>query len=57
MTLRQRIKLIGLQAQWASLRQLRAFGSADQTTTAAVEVQVGRIHQALGLPSASAGGY
>ena len=57
MTLRQRIKLIGLQAQWTSLRQLRAFGSADQTTTAAVEAQVGRIHQALGLPSASAGGY
>jgi len=53
----KRIKLIGLQAQSTSLRQLRSFGSADQTTAAAVEVQVGRIHQALGLPSASAGGY
>jgi hypothetical protein len=53
----KRIKLIGLQAQSTSLRQLRSFGSADQSTTAAVEVQVGRIHQALGLPSASAGDY
>lgn len=50
-------KLIGLQAQSTSLRQLRSFGSADQTTTTAVEVQVGRIRQALGLPPASTGGY
>ena len=54
---KKRIKLIGLQAQSTSLRQLRSFGGADQTTTAAVEVQVGRIRQALGLPPASAGGY
>jgi hypothetical protein len=53
----KRIKLIGLQAQSASLRQLRSFGSADQTTTTAVQVQVGRIRQALGLPPASTGGY
>ena len=53
----KRIKLIGLQAQSTSLRQLRSFGSADQTTTAAVEAQVGRLRQALGLPPASAGGY
>jgi len=53
----KRIKLIGLQVQSASLRQLRSFGGADQTTTAAVEVQVGRLRQALGLPPSSAGGY
>ena len=53
----KRIKLIGLQAQSTSLRQLRSFGSAGQATTAAVEVQVGRLRQALGLPPASAGGY
>jgi hypothetical protein len=53
----KRIKLIGLQAQSSSLRQLRSFGSADQATTAAVEVQVGRIRQALGLPSAGGGAY
>ena len=53
----KRIKLISLQAQSASLRQLRSFGSADQTTAAAVEVQVGRIRQALGLPPVSAGGF
>ena len=51
----KRIKLIGLQAQSASLRQLRSFGSADQTTTASVEAQVGRLRQALGLPPSSAG--
>jgi hypothetical protein len=54
---KKRIKLIGLQAQAASLRQLRSFASADQTATAAVEVQVGRIRQDLGLPPASAGGF
>ena len=54
---KNRIKLIGLQAQLTSLRQLRSFGSADQTTTTAVEVQVGRIRQVLGLPPASTGGY
>jgi hypothetical protein len=54
---KKRIKLIGLQAQSSSLRQLRSFGSADQTTTAAVGVQVGHVRQALGLPSASAGDY
>ena len=53
----KRIKLIGLQAQSASLKQFRSFGSADQATTAAVEAQVGRLRQALGLPPASAGGY
>jgi hypothetical protein len=53
----KRIKLIGLQAQSTSLRQLRSFGSADRTTTAAVEVQAGRIRQALGLPPVSGGGY
>ena len=53
----KRIKLIGLQAQSSSLRQLRSFGSADQTTAAAVEVQVGRIRQALGLPPASGGDF
>jgi hypothetical protein len=53
----KRIKLIGLQAQSTSLRQLRSFGSADQTTTAAVEVEVGRLRRALGLPPSSAGGY
>jgi hypothetical protein len=52
---KKRIKLIGLQAQSTSLRQLRSFGSADQTTTTAVEVQVGRILQALGLPPSSGG--
>jgi len=54
---KKRIKLIGLQAQSTSLRQLRSFGGADRTTTAAVEVQVGRIRQTLGLPPASGGGY
>jgi hypothetical protein len=54
---KKRIKLIGLQAQSTSLRELRSFGSADQTTTAAVEAQVGRLRQALGLPPASTGGY
>jgi hypothetical protein len=54
---KKRVKLIGLQAQSTSLRQLRSFGSADQTTTAAVEVQVGRIRQALGLPPAGAEGF
>ena len=54
---KKRIKLIGLQAQSSSLRQLRSFGSADQTTAAAVEVQVGRIRQALGLPPASGGDF
>jgi hypothetical protein len=54
---KKRIKLIGLQAQSSSLRELRSFGSADQTTTAAVEVQVGRIRQALGLPPSSGGGF
>ncbi|HSS88029.1 MAG TPA: hypothetical protein VLL69_01825 [Streptosporangiaceae bacterium] len=53
----KRIKLIGLQAQSTSLRELRSFGSADQTTAAAVEVQVGRIRQALGLPPSSGGGF
>ena len=53
----KRIKLIGLQAQSTSLRQLRSFSSADQTTTAAVEAQVGRLRQALGMPPSSAGGY
>jgi hypothetical protein len=54
---KKRIKLISLQAQSASLRQLRSFGSADQTATAAVEVQAGRIRQDLGLPPASAGSF
>jgi hypothetical protein len=54
---KKRIKLISVQAQSASLRQLRSFGSTDQATTAAVEVQVGRIRQVLGLPPASGGGY
>jgi hypothetical protein len=54
---KKRIKLISLQAQSTSLRQLRSFNSADQATTAAVEVQVGRIRQALGLPPASGGSY
>jgi hypothetical protein len=54
---KRRIKLIGLQAQATSLRQLRSFGSADQTTTAAVQAQVGRIRLALGLPPTSAGQY
>jgi hypothetical protein len=54
---KKRIKLIGLQAQSTSLRQLRSFGSADQTTTTAVEVQVGRIRLALGLPPASGEGF
>jgi hypothetical protein len=45
----------GLQAQSTSLRQLRSFGSADQTTTTAVEAQVGRIRQALGLPPPAQG--
>jgi 1-aminocyclopropane-1-carboxylate deaminase/D-cysteine desulfhydrase-like pyridoxal-dependent ACC family enzyme len=53
----KRIKLIGLQAQSTSLRQLRSFGSADQATTAAAEIQVGRIRQALGLPPSSGGGF
>ncbi|HUL27567.1 MAG TPA: hypothetical protein VLW44_17555 [Streptosporangiaceae bacterium] len=53
----KRIKLIGLQAGSTSLRQLRSFASADQTTTAAVEVQVGLIRQALGLPPSSGGGF
>jgi hypothetical protein len=53
----KRIKLIGLQAQLTSLRQLRSFGSADQAATAAVEAQVRRIRQALGLPPASGGGF
>ena len=38
-----------------SLSELRSFGSADQTTTAAVDFQVGRIRQALGLPPPAAG--
>jgi hypothetical protein len=40
-----------------SLRELRSFGSADQTTTttAAAGVQVGRIRQAPGLAPASGG--
>jgi hypothetical protein len=42
-------------AQVGSLRQLRSFGSADQATTAAVEAQVGRIRQALGLPPPAEG--
>jgi hypothetical protein len=42
---KKRIKLISLQAQSTSLRELQSFGSADQTTTAALEVQVGRIRQ------------
>jgi hypothetical protein len=54
---KKRIKRISLQAQATSLRQLRSLGSADQATTAAVEVQVGRIRQALGLPPASAGQF
>jgi hypothetical protein len=54
---KKRIKLIGLQAQSTSLRELRSFGSADQTTTAAVEVQVGHIRQALGLPPAGGDGF
>ena len=54
---KKRITLIGLQAQAASLRQLRSLGSADQATTAAVETQVGRIRQDLGLPPASAGQF
>lgn len=54
---KKRIKLVGLQAQAASLRQLRSFASAEQATTAAVETQVGRIRLALGLPPASAGQY
>jgi hypothetical protein len=54
---KKRIKLISLQAQSTSLRQLRSFNGADQATTAAVEVQVGRIRQALGLPLASKGSY
>jgi len=54
---KKRIKLISLQAQAATLRQLRSFASADQTTTAAVEVQAGRIRQALSLPPASAGDF
>ena len=53
----KRIKLISLQAQSTSLRQLRSFGGADQAATAAVEVQVGRIRQALGLPPSSGGGF
>jgi hypothetical protein len=51
----------GRSAHWlwsrTSLTELRSFGSADQTTAAAVEVQVGRIRQALGLLPASAGGF
>jgi hypothetical protein len=54
---KKRIKLISLQAQSASLRQLRSFNSADQATAAAVEVQVGRIRQALGLPPVSKASY
>jgi hypothetical protein len=54
---KKRIKLISLQAQSTSLRQLRSFGSADQATTAAVETQVGRIRQDLGLAPASAGQF
>jgi hypothetical protein len=54
---KKRITLISLQAQSASLRQLRSFGSADRTATAAVEVQAGRIRQDLGLPPASAGSF
>ena len=54
---KKRIKLISLQAQSTSLRELRSFGSADQTTTAAVEVQVGRIRQALGLSPSGGGGF
>ena len=53
----KRVKLIGLQAQSTSLRELRSFNGADQSATAAVEVQVGRIRQALGLPPVSTGSY
>jgi hypothetical protein len=54
---KKRIKLISLQAQSTSFRELRSFGSADQTTTAAVEVQVGRIRQALGVSPSGGGGF
>jgi len=54
---KKRIKLIALQAGSTSLGELRSFDSGDQADTAAVEVQVGRIRQALGLPPSSAGGF
>jgi len=52
---KKRAKLIGLQAQSTSLGELRSFDSGDQTDAAAVQLQVGRIRQALGLAPASQG--
>jgi hypothetical protein len=51
----KRARLIGLRAQPASLGEPHSFGSGDQAATAAVEVQMARIRQALGLPPSSQG--
>jgi len=47
----KRIKLIGLQMQAKTLRELRSFDARVQAADAAVEAQVEIIRQDLGLPA------
>jgi hypothetical protein len=50
----KRIKLIRLQMQAKTLRELRLFDAGDQAADAAVAAQVRIVRQDLGLPAASA---
>lgn len=47
----KRVKVLGLQAQSTSLRQLRSFGPSVQAADAAVAAQVRIIRQDMGLPA------
>jgi len=49
----KRIKLIRLQMQARTLRELRLFDATDQAADVAVEAQVSTIRRDLGLPAAS----